>query len=175
MLPSVFSIGHGARSIESFIALLQQYHIRYLADVRTYPFSRFHPQYNREALEEALEAAGIRYVYLGDALGGRPKDPDSYGDKGRVDYEKIRQKDSFRKGITRLATAARNEVTLAIMCSERDPRHCHRSRLIGVALGEENITLQHIDESGRLKSQEEVMGDIAARRPPGLFDENRPV
>lgn len=166
----VFSIGHGARRIGEFIALLQQYGIRYLVDVRTYPFSRFHPQYNREALGKALEEAGIRYVYLGDALGGRPKNADSYDEEGKVDYGKLRQKEHFKTGIERLVKAAENQVPLAMMCSERDPRQCHRSRLIGPALTEVGVAVQHIDEQGRLKSQEEIMDSIRSEKGKDLFD-----
>lgn len=167
----LFSIGHGARSIEDFIALLQQYGIRYLADVRTYPFSRFHPQFNRAALGQALEEEGIRYVYFGDTLGGRPKDAHSYGENGRVDYEKIQQKDGFKRSIGRLVKAAEDKIPLAMMCSERDPRQCHRSRLIGVALEREQVQVLHIDEQGHLKSQEEVMDDIRSRKGNNLFGE----
>jgi hypothetical protein len=83
----IYTIGYGNRSLDSFIATLQQYQIAYLVDVRTAPYSRFKPEYSKEALAAALQAKGIRYLFLGDKLGGRPPDPTCYTD-GKVDYER---------------------------------------------------------------------------------------
>ena len=167
----MYSIGHGARKEADFILLLQQYGIEYLADVRSFPFSRFHPQFNRRWLEKSLTAAGIRYVFMGDTLGGRPADKDCYDAAGHIDYSRVAGKDFFRKGLERLVEAARQKVPLAIMCSERGPAQCHRSKLIGVALQQSGINLKHIDEQGYLKSQQEVIATAAGNSASGrLFD-----
>ena len=71
----IFSIGHGTRPINELLDLLKKYDIAWLADVRTIPYSKFNPQYNRESLHHSLKNADIHYVYLGDSLGGLPMDP----------------------------------------------------------------------------------------------------
>ncbi|MES1249109.1 MAG: DUF488 domain-containing protein [Chitinophaga rupis] len=149
----IFTIGHGTRPIRELLDLLRKYDIDYLADVRTQPYSKFNPQYNRESLYRSLHQQNIRYVYLGDALGGRPHDPSCHDITGRVDYNLIRQQEFFKKGIQRLRSAHQQELKLALLCSERKPELCHRSKLIGRTLCEENIPVLHIDENGDLKSQ----------------------
>jgi uncharacterized protein (DUF488 family) len=156
----LYSIGHGSRKIEDFLMLLQTYEIKYLVDVRSQPYSRFHPQFRQKELKEYLEAGNIEYVFMGDSLGGRPKDKSCYNEAGKVDYGILAAKDFFTAGIERLKTACEKNVGLAIMCSERNPGECHRSKLVGKALAARGIVLQHIDESGRLKEQGVVMGEL---------------
>jgi uncharacterized protein (DUF488 family) len=152
----LFSIGHGSRKAEDFLELLQKYGIRFLADVRSKPYSRFHPQFNKNKLDEFLASHDIKYVFMGEELGGRPSDLSCYDGEGKVDYELVKQKDFFRKGIDRLETASKKKVPLAIMCSERDPCMCHRSKLIGKVLWDEGINVMHIDEDGNLKDQDQL-------------------
>ena len=151
MKKPIFTIGHGSRKAEVFLSLLKDYGIYYLVDVRSVPFSRFHPQFSRNNLEQLLEKNGIRYVWMGDTLGGRPKDPTCYGEDGRIDYELVKKKDFFLTGIERLKTAYEKELDIAIMCSESKPQECHRTLLIGEVLSAEGITLKHIDETGFIK------------------------
>ena len=165
----IFSIGHGTRPIHELLALLKKYDIAWLADVRTVPHSKFNPQYNREPLHRSLKTENINYVYLGDSLGGRPSDPSCHDINGRVDYNLVLQQNFFKKGIERLKDAYNKELKVAILCSERSPEKCHRSKLIGQALLDINISIQHIDEQGELKDQKEVMllrGKLMT--PPGL-------
>lgn len=163
---SLYSIGHGTRSIEDFIHALKRYGIGYLADVRSRPYSRFNPQYNRNALQRSLEACGITYVFMGDTLGGRPEDPACYDAAGKIDYEKVKTRAFFREGIGRLEKACKKNIAMAIMCSESKPTDCHRSKLIGTALADRKIFLQHIDEKYELKTQQEVMAQLNGH-PPG--------
>lgn len=153
----VYSIGHGTRAIDEFIAALKAYRVAYLADVRSRPYSRFNPQYNRKALQQSLQDQGITYVFMGDELGGRPTDPDCYDAAGRIEYEKVKQKPFFREGIRRLKTAYEKDIAIAMMCSESKPQECHRSKLIGSVLSDEQVAVLHIDEHYQLKTQEEVM------------------
>jgi uncharacterized protein (DUF488 family) len=157
----IYTIGYGARSIEAFIAVLQHYQIQYLVDVRSAPYSRYKPEFSKEALERSLAAARIRYVYLGDQLGGRPADPDCYVD-GKVDYDRVKTKPFFQEGITRLENAFRQQHVLALMCSEGKPEECHRSKLISPALIERGVLVRHIDETDQLVSQEEVIDELTA-------------
>ena len=157
---SLYTIGHGTRKIEDFIALLRRHGIEYLLDVRSKPYSRFNPQYRQQALKKSLEEKGIQYVFMGDTLGGRPEDPSCYDKEGHIRYEILRTKEYFLQGIERLKTASSKKVKAALMCSESNPCQCHRSRLIGKALSVEKIELLHIDEKGQLKDQQAVMYEI---------------
>ncbi len=76
----IYTIGYGARPLPEFIAALQAYHIAYLLDVRSKPYSRYRPEFGKSELESALKEAGIRYVFMGDTLGGQPDDARAAGD-----------------------------------------------------------------------------------------------
>lgn len=155
MIP-IYTIGYGGRSIEQFIAVLQHYGIRFLVDVRTAPYSRFKPEFSKAPLEAALQAAGIRYVYMGDALGGQPADADCYTD-GKVDYEKVKVKSFYLQGIERIRTAFQQQHPVALMCSEGKPEQCHRSKLIAPSLLDIGVAVEHIDENDQIKRQDEVL------------------
>src|SRR5690242_4126989 len=87
-MPTIYTVGHGLRSIEGLIQLLVRHGIGTVADVRSQPFSGRAPQFNRESLERSLERAGISYVWMGDALGGRP--PEALRTSaGAPDYERM--------------------------------------------------------------------------------------
>ncbi len=153
----IFTIGYGAREIDVFIAVLQQQRIEYLLDVRSRPYSRYKPDFSRDLLEGHLRRAGIRYLFLGDALGGRPADPTCYDADGKVDYTAVEQRAFYREGLERVARAYEQGRRVALMCSEGKPEACHRSKLIGKSLTRRGIPVAHIDEHNELISQEEVL------------------
>lgn len=155
----IYTIGYGSRSIEHFITTLQHYHIDYLVDVRSAPYSRFKPEYAKDVLATALQSVGIRYLYLGDKLGGRPADPALYSE-GKVDYEKIKTQPFYHEGLARIEQAFHKQVHIALMCSEGKPTQCHRTKLIGASLTSRSIPVAHIDEHDNLRSQEEVIFDL---------------
>ncbi len=166
----VFTVGHSNHPIERLIEVLAGPGIEVLVDVRTHPRSRFSPQFNQGALAEALAAVGIRYVHLGDQLGGRPVGSEWYGEDGQVRYDRVATSATFRAGLARLESgAARYRV--AVMCAEEDPRRCHRRLLITPALLADGIEVVHLRGDG--SSIREV--DLAAAERPhaeqgGLFD-----
>lgn len=166
----IFTIGYGARSIEEFIQVLQANGITYLVDVRSRPYSRYKPEFSKETLDNHLQSHQIRYVFMGDTLGGQPDDPDCYTD-GKVDYEKCRSKPFFLAGIGRLRRAWEQKLPVTIMCSEGKPENCHRSKLIAPALVNEGITVIHIDENDQLISQEDVMLRLS-KGQPSLFGDD---
>jgi uncharacterized protein (DUF488 family) len=139
----LYTIGHSNLSISQFIDLLKQSEVSTLVDVRTSPYSRYNPQFNREALTQSLADERIGYRYAGDALGGRPSDascykhgklPDPEADYlHEVDYRAVMTRPWFAKGIAQLLEECRAGRT-AIMCSEAKPQECHRHHLIAVHL-----------------------------------------
>jgi uncharacterized protein (DUF488 family) len=169
--PPIFTIGYGARDFDQFLATLQQHEIAYLIDVRSKPYSRYKPDFSRDNLEAHLRRAGIRYVYLGDALGGMPPDRDCYDADGKVDYTKIVTKHFYHDGLERLAKAYSQGLRLTLMCSEGRPELCHRSKLIGKSLQERGIAVAHIDENDRVIDQEEV-GLRLTGGQPSLFGDD---
>ena len=153
---TLFSIGHGNKSIDEFIKELNSFDIAYLVDIRTSPYSKWNPQFNQYALQNSLTSSGIRYVYMGDVLGGLPNDSSCYTN-GRIDYTKMASKETFALGLERLVVANQKKIKLAIMCSESEPEMCHRSKLIGQELIKRNITLHHIVDAHRIISQIDVI------------------
>lgn len=152
----ILSIGYGNRSIDDFINILINQQIRYLIDLRSSPFSKFRPEYNRDNLEKVLKAKQLKYVFMGDAIGGLPKDRTCYTDD-QVDYDKVKGKSFYQDGIGRLIKAFNGNYSVAIMCSEGKPEMCHRSKLVGVTLEEKGIPVIHVDENGSLVTQEKVV------------------
>lgn len=163
----VYTIGYGNRSIGDFVGLLQKYGIKYLVDLRSQPYSRYKPEFSKAALEQYLQKQHIRYVYMGDTLGGRPEDTDCYTKDGKVDYNILREKDFYRRGISRLHSAWEKQLPVALMCSELKPEECHRGKLVGKTLAEQGLTVAHIDEAGTIKTQDEVNQFFAIGQPNG--------
>ena len=160
----LYSIGHSNKTIDELISELRLYGIQYLIDVRSMPYSKYHPHFNMEPLKLAINQTGdIKYGYMGDVIGGLPQNDDCYTE-GKVDYGKIRKMPFFIEGIDRLVKANEQGYKTCVMCSEGDPSMCHRSKLIGEALRERGIILQHIchDHNGKpiLKSQIDVINEV---------------
>lgn len=126
--PVLFTIGHSTHPIEEFIALLRCHDITAVCDVRSAPYSRFNPQFRREALAASLKDADIAYVYLGRELGARIEDPALLED-GRVSFAKVARSDLFCAGMERVREGMR-AYRVALMCAERDPIQCHRMILV---------------------------------------------
>ncbi|MXX12248.1 MAG: DNA helicase RecQ [Gemmatimonadetes bacterium] len=153
----IYTIGYGSRSIEQFIEVLQQHEIAYLIDVRSTPYSRYKPEFSKEALEEKLQQYRIRYVFMGDTLGGHPDDETCYDEKGQVDYEKVKDTEVYQRGLERLQTAFAQQQCIALMCSEGKPEHCHRSKLIGASLTAQDLPVIHIDENDEQQMQDDII------------------
>lgn len=164
----LYTIGYGARDISSLIAVLQKYAIAYLIDIRSRPYSRYKPEFSKQPLAERLQQAGIRYVYMGDTLGGQPDDPACYVD-GKVDYEKVQEQPFYLRGLERLREAERQGLRVVLMCSEGRPEQCHRSKLIGKSLEAAGIPVAHIDENDQEVTQKDVMLRLHAGQQT-LFD-----
>lgn len=169
----ISTIGHSNATAAEIVALLQAHGITRVVDVRSAPYSQYAPQFNREDLARTLEAAGIAYVYAGQHLGGRPTDPTCYK-KGElpsghasylalVDYGAVAQRDWYRRGIARLVELAAERPT-AILCSEEDPRRCHRHHLIAQTLLAQGIAVWHIRRDGRREAATATLPEADARQ-----------
>jgi uncharacterized protein (DUF488 family) len=172
-MSNFFTIGHSNHTAEVWLALLRQHQVEVVVDTRSSPYSKYVPQFDRELVERSLEQVGIRYLFLGAELGGRPANPAYYDAKGRVIYGRLCDDPGFKAAIARLETGM-DRFRVALLCGEEDPAHCHRRLLIGRVLTEHGHTVIHIRGDGRLESDETVAAQ--ARKPlvgsqPALFAE----
>jgi uncharacterized protein (DUF488 family) len=142
----IYSIGHSNHPPGIFLQLLQAQGIEVVADLRSRPYSRFVPHFNRDALAKLLREAGIRYLYLGKELGGKPKDPErSLADE--VVWKYLKSRPQFQEGLTRLLQEAR-QARVCVLCAEADPARCHRSQLIAPELEARGARVKHILPDG---------------------------
>jgi uncharacterized protein (DUF488 family) len=171
---TLYTIGHSNLSPDDFLALLRQHQITVLVDVRSAPYSRYVPHFNKNQLQAFLQAHDIAYRFAGEFLGGQPKDETAYKaqtapesgtqhEKYRklVDYEAVMQRDWYQRGIERLLDVVRETTAgyVAIMCSEGNPLDCHRHHLIArslldpaIRVIETNIKVLHIITGGKIES-----------------------
>jgi uncharacterized protein (DUF488 family) len=156
----ILTIGYGLREFGEFVELLRRHGVEYVGDVRSAPYSRRRSEFSREQLDQLLREAGIRYVFLGDTLGGRPDDPDCYDSDGHVDYDRCRVASAYQIGIDRVEAAYRDGHRLALLCSETRPADCHRSKLLAEMLVERGVPVEHIDERGEIVEHAEVAAQI---------------
>lgn len=155
MLNVVYTIGHSTHPIEKLIQLLTGHQVTGIADVRSHPYSRFNPQFNRETLSAALAIAGISYLFMGRELGARPEDRACYVD-GTVDFDHLACSVLFREGIKRIVEEAKKQ-RIALLCAEKDPLACHRAILICRYLVTQGVAIHHILEDGTLESHDRAL------------------
>lgn len=168
MSPRILTIGHSTHSIEHFVDLLRAHDVSAVADVRSAPFSRYAPQFNKEPLKEALNRARIAYVFLGKELGARSSDRSCYVD-GRVQYSRLAKTQLFKSGVDRLLRGA-DERRIAIMCTEKDPLDCHRTLLVTRAIVDAGATVDHVLADGRLESNNDAMTRLLDKQGLGQPD-----
>ena len=158
---TIYSIGHGNKSLEAFINELKSFDIEFVFDVRSKPFSKFNPHFNKALLEFDLIENSIGYEFLGNHLGGLPDDISCYVD-GKVNYDLVKTKTYFQEGINLLIEANNENMKIALMCSESKPEECHRSKLIGEELLKHGISVKHIIFHDKTREQKEVL-DILSK------------
>ena len=156
---SVLTIGHSTHPQDRFISLLREHAISAVCDVRSQPYSRVNPQFNREQLKERLKAFGIRYVFLGKELGARSENAACYKD-GKIQYDRLAQTELFRHGVQRVETGMK-KYRLVLMCAEREPLECHRTILIARYLAKDGVAVQHIHANGLLEAHAEAIHRLA--------------
>jgi len=157
--PRVYTVGHSNHSVEHFIGLLQTHAVQVVVDTRSQPYSKYATQFDHEALKVALQDAGIRYLYLGRELGGRPEGDEFYDEGGHVLYDRVAATCLFQEGLTRLERGIR-EYKVALLCAEENPAVCHRRLLVGRVLLDHGIQVEHIRGDGRIETEEEVAAQI---------------
>jgi uncharacterized protein (DUF488 family) len=153
---TVFTIGHSNVPADEFLGLLQLHHAATVLDVRSSPYSRYVPHFNRESLQALLVTHAVSYEWAGDTLGGRPDDPTCYhggAGAGKLDHATVRQRPWYQRGIHQLMATALHQRTV-LLCSEEDPLRCHRHHLVARSLIDVGVRVLHIRHSGELEDAE---------------------
>lgn len=178
----LWTIGHSNHSLERFLGLLRANRIEAIADVRSWPQSRYAPWFDREPLARTLRQAGVSYVFLGNELGGRPHDLGLYDENGHVRYDAVAATDAFQTGIARLERGL-VRLRVAVMCAEENPRHCHRRLLVARVLHERRLSILHVRGDGAVEPEGGFLRDdslfqeqlpwtstasVSRRRPPRI-------
>lgn len=151
----IFTVGHSTNTFERLASLLKLHQVTAVADVRSQPYSRINPQFNREPLKKALREGGLSYVFLGAELGARSTDPSCYID-GRVQYDLLAKTGLFQRGLERLQKGMAKH-RIAIMCAEKEPLVCHRTILVSRHLRDRGISVAHILENGTLEDHDSAV------------------
>lgn len=154
-MDEIHTIGHSTHTIDRFTELVLMHEISAVSDVRSDPYSRFNPQFNREVLQKELKRKGIAYVFLGKELGPRSDDPSCFMN-GKVRYDLFAKTGLFREGLERLRQGMESHL-IALMCAEKDPIMCHRTILVCRHLRADNIKIRHILEDGSIEENRESM------------------
>ena len=153
--PEIFTVGHSNHTVEALLALLGQHRVEVLVDTRSSPYSRYAEQFNQQPLREAVQLGGMRYVYLGRELGGRPDGEEFYDEEGHVLYGKVSESPPFLEGINKVLQGIRR-YRVALLCSEENPSGCHRRLLVTRVLAGRGVQVRHIRGDGRLQSEEDL-------------------
>ena len=161
--PHVYTIGHSNHTVEHFLSLLKSHGVQVVVDARSQPYSNYATQFDHDALKIALRDAGIRYLYLGRELGGRPEGDEFYDDEGHVLYDRVAATCLFQEGLSRLEQGIR-EYNVATLCAEENPAACHRRLLVGRVLLDHGFQVEHIRGDGRIQTEEEVAAELDPNR-----------
>jgi len=150
MMGELYTIGHSNHPAERFLEFLSRHDIGVVCDVRSHPYSRYHPQYRREAIKKTLRENNMAYIFLGRELGARSNDPACYVN-GKVQFARLAVTDLFQQGLFRLRESMKSD-RVCLMCAEKDPLTCHRTILICRHLRNHNLEIRHILEDGLLEN-----------------------
>jgi uncharacterized protein (DUF488 family) len=155
---TIYTVGHSNHPLQKFLSLLSANGITAIADVRSQPFSRRNPQFNKDRLAAELAQQGIAYVFLGKELGARSEDPACYED-GKVQYSRLAATAAFKAGLDRVILGA-EKYRVALMCAEKEPLDCHRTLLVSCALEKRGVSIAHILADAGLEPQDKTMSRL---------------
>lgn len=149
MTTEVYTIGHSNLKFTPFLKLIRKQDIKLLVDVRSSPYSKYSPHFNKNPLTKALEESNIKYVYMGNKIGGKPRDKIFYHDDKLI-YHRLEKDEKYQEGLKKLIKLAEAN-RIVLMCSEEDPNSCHRHHLISQSLLKTSFSIIHIRGNGNLE------------------------
>jgi uncharacterized protein (DUF488 family) len=153
-MKELFTIGHSNHSLDRFIELLLEHRLSTIADIRSGPYSKYSPHFNKDVLDSALRNAGIDYMFLGRELGAQRSEGDCYID-GQAKYDRIAHLPAFQRGLE-IVLQKVEHYRIALMCSESDPITCHRTILVCRELKKicPDLEITHLLGDGKVERQE---------------------
>jgi uncharacterized protein (DUF488 family) len=152
----IWTVGHSNHELDEFARLVMSERIEFLVDVRSFPYSRFAPHFNRDEIEAGMARRGVGYLFLGEELGGRPAREEHYDAEGHALYGPMSEEEAFTAAVERLVAGARRH-RIALLCSEGNPQHCHRRLLVGKVLADQGVELRHILPDGTVRTELSVV------------------
>ena len=156
MAGKFYTIGHSVNTAEKVLQLLKDNKATILVDVRSMPYSRHSPQFNKESFSKNLADAGIQYQWEKDAFGARQEDASLYHKNGYLDFAKMRARPIFKQKVAEYSKKVEQGENVVFMCSEKNPIDCHRAILVARGFALEGLPVEHILPDGKLMSQEEL-------------------
>ena len=147
----IYTVGHSNYTLDTFCDLLMAHDIQVVVDVRSAPFSKYVPQFNKKEIARTLTDKNFQYLFMGDMVGGKPAETKWYDDKNKVRYDLLAKSITFRQGIQRIIKGIDQDYRIALMCAEENPLQCHRHLLIARTLEhDETIAVMHLRGDGTL-------------------------
>lgn len=169
-MPKLFTIGYSGLDIAGFVRFLKANGVDVVCDVRSTPYSHYKPDFSRRNFKSYLNSQSIKYIFMGNTLGARPKDRSCYVN-GQATYDRIASSEFFKEGLDRVRHGV-NQLNLALVCSERDPIECHRAVLVCRNLPELRPVISHIHTDGGVETHEqfeERLVNFHGSSPPPLL------
>ena len=154
----ILTAGYGNLGFDAFVDRLKGFAVTHLVDVRAVPWSNYYEEFRRDELSKLVPPAGMRYIYMGDTLGGIKSSSALCKQPGTVDPAPLFDRPELRLGIDKLLLAANDaEKSICLMCGCLRAEKCHRSWLLGEVLTERGAEVLHVSAEGTQLSQPEVM------------------
>ena len=145
----ILTAGYGNLGFERFLDRLREHRVTHLVDVRSVPQSGYWEAFRKHELARRMAETEIKYVWMGDTLGGVPESPVLCKDPEAVELAPLFDEPRLKTGIEKLMKAAEDPSrVILLMCGCLRPHKCHRSRLVGEALHRLGVDVQHLDEHG---------------------------
>jgi uncharacterized protein (DUF488 family) len=166
----LLTIGHSNHSVDTLINILKAHDVEVVVDVRSHPYSKYVPHFNSKILKAVLELNDIKYVFMGNELGGQPDGSEFYDEDGYVLYNIVAESTFFNEGLLRLEEGV-SKFKVAIMCSEENPAHCHRRLLLSRVLYGRGFKIFHIRGDGSELSEELLQQEENSCVQLSLFDD----
>ena len=157
---TVFTIGHSVLPIEEFLEIVKTYKIDCIVDVRSTPYSKYAPQYNKESLTETLSSQKVRYLSMGKEFGARREEKELYSKDGYLDFKKVRMSKSFLHGVERIKQGLDKGFVIALMCTEKNPVECHRTNMVAKGLHDNGIEIAHITHDKKIMTQQDMEKEL---------------
>ncbi len=156
----LYTIGHSRHDIDYFINLLKKHKINCLIDVRSSPYSRIAPQFNKETLAGSLKVNNIIYLHFEKEFGARKTDTSLIDLENKVDYSRVRETEEFKEGVKRVFEGLEKGYNIALMCSEANPFDCHRFVMIAYHFVREGVKVNHILKNGNTIDNNELEKEL---------------